>query len=146
LAQVAEEEIRAGEMLRNTAERKERQEKGQPRRKRSQRATLIPELSVLGVTKTQSSPAPTPEPAQINVQPLVVAEMPAEPKQPMAHSAQKNGTIAPFAALAMPVGAAQPNGTAPAETAVTPPANARTSRRARPLRQPKGPALAPEGT
>jgi hypothetical protein len=104
-------------------------------------------------------PAPTPEPAQINFQPVVVAEMPAEPKQPKAQSAKKNGTIAPFTALTMPVSAAQLNGTAPAEIAVTPPANARTSRRARTIRQPppkerprsrdeqtKEPALAPEGT
>src|SRR5262245_18456402 len=48
-------ERRAGELLREMAEQRLRDVKGGDRKSKSQPATLIPKLSDLGVTKTESS-------------------------------------------------------------------------------------------
>lgn len=48
-------ERRAGELLIDMAKRKEREAKGGDRKSKSRRATLIPNLSSLGINKTQSS-------------------------------------------------------------------------------------------
>jgi len=48
-------EIRAGELLAQMAQRGERESKGGDRKSKSQPETLIPKLSDIGVTKTQSS-------------------------------------------------------------------------------------------